>query len=371
MKNSQTKNTRAMRDQNPNRSEDLFDEDILSSSPKSRSVRSVSSHKKKKSLVIPTLILILAVAAASCLGVLYLNKKGGTSTRTAAAQLQTLENEAYTNYTDFINSAVTPEGVDEAAMNTLKTAAIEAYDRSRLDLAEAAAQGDVAAEGELAGITEVLAQPERVTKFKDFFSNLSNYPAAIINKAASGPAMVDFVLAYPEHVNDTGDQNATVATDNFQNLKTYDTRWAYVPYGNGLFVQTGVLPTAISEVFSYILQDGSLTPLKVAEFAREYGYDTEPIRADDTIFSGAALTYGVSMNPLMPYFTQINEALTLNDKVVIGLNEDTAPSYLVLTGVDENGNWIVENPLDGSDPTPTNPDDIIDSVSSAYAFWVE
>lgn len=43
-------------------------------------------------------------------------------------------------------------------------------------------------------------------------------------------------------------------------LKAADPRWGYLPFGNSLFAQSGAPETALSMVFSYLLEDPKYSP---------------------------------------------------------------------------------------------------------------
>lgn len=369
MKKMENKSARSGRSASEPRADDLFDESTPVQAQSGRRVsRSIKEKKKSRSMLLPTLILIAAIAIGSLAGVLYLNHKDSSlSAGSSLTALKTAIETEHNEYVEFINSATKPDDWSDEAMNTLREAALNAYDLSQLEQVDAAINGDSSAQAALKDVSEPAAQPEQVEKFRAMFTSLSSYPATIANLAAGNPDMIDFVLSYPENAGGEGDVNATIDTSSIQNLKTFDPRWAYVSYGDGMFVETGSAPVAISTLFSYLLQDGSLNPLQIANWAREYGYDTTPIREDSTIFSAAALTYGVTMNPLMPYRTQIDDALMAGDRVII----QTGDKFEVITGLDENGNWIIQNPKANSEPTAMDPNAIADTVESAYAFWVD
>ncbi|GEM_PF-2112541 len=353
--------------------EDDYEVDLLSRSSRSRKAQPAPAKPKKRkgSLVLPVLILVLAVTLTSLLAVVYLHHKSGMP---SSSVYQTAETEAMKQYDDFtalVNNAVKPDDWDEGAFNTMKQAALDAYDQSFLTTIEAAKNGDAAARDQLNATSEITVpeQPEKVRLFEQFFTDSSAWPGAIVNLAASDPSMVDFILAYPS-ANKDGNRDAQIATDALQDLKTANPDWGYMQYGNGLFVQTGGAPTAISEVFSWLLQDPTFNPVTVADFARQYEYDLTPARAGDSIFAGAALNWGIPMNPLPAYQTQIGDALAAGDIVILQQGDNENPHFLVATGVDENGMWIIQDPTSSAPASAVDPASIIDSITAAFAFWL-
>ena len=219
---------------------------------------------------------------------------------------------------------------------------------------------------------ETASEQPGIESWKALLSGQQNIPAEVMALLGKGdPAYVSFVVDYPTRSQEAiVEAPLSVSLDTIPDLKTYDPLWGYMPYANSVFADKGSAPTAISEVFSYLLKDPNLTPVAIGNWAKEYGYDLNPIsESGDSIFSGAALTWGVNLNPISPYQTLISDALTYGQPVILALGPNEAPSFVVLTGLDENGNWIVQNPASSQAPSAVNPDDMINQVIAAYAFY--
>lgn len=345
---------------------DLFGDDWKETS----SAHAAAQPQKRKRHILPALIFSLALILCSLLGVLFMATRDGTS---ELKSLKTLEQEQYDAYDQFINAASKPEGWDDQVFARFKQEALAAYDRTQLETIDAALAGDETAKAKLKSVKEASAQT-RLEPFRQLFANPQNYPVEVIALAASDPGQIDFVLAYPQHVNDSGkEENLSVDLSVLPDLKTTDPNWGYVTYGNGLMAQTGSAPAAIADVFSYLLKDPSITPLRLAREAMETSYAADPIPEgmDGSIFGNAALMYGVSMTPIPAYRTQIDEALDVGDIVVVATGSRENPQFLVIGSKDANGNWVVTNPASSQGPESVNPDSLKDSLISAYTFWVE
>ena len=55
--------------------------------------------------------------------------------------------------------------------------------------------------------------------------------------------------------------------------------------------------------------------------------------------------------------------------MIIATGTLESPTFYVLTGIEENGNWTAYNPSLTPSPLSLNPDEIVDSLIRAYAFW--
>lgn len=340
---------------------DLFEEESLSEDYRRRHPK--APKKKKKGIIV---IGVLCVILACCLGVLYFHFH---QTESKNDELKIAEQEQLQNYTTLINSASAPEGWDPAVFEQLKAQALNAYDQSVVQLFERADAGDEAAKDQVRLIETVSVQPA-ADKYRTLFSSLASYPAYAANILVNDPSMIDFVLDLPNHADGSAqDADLTESLDTVPDLKTADARWAYVPYGSGVIASDGSAPTAIAEVFSYLAKNPAITPYRVAEWARQYGYDVTPESENDSIFGGAALTWGVPMIPLMPYQQPIEDSLNYGNLIIYSTGEGAARKYYVITGRDENGNWMVQDPSSSAPATAIAPESIKDLIQSAYAFY--
>lgn len=108
---------------------------------------------------------------------------------------------------------------------------------------------------------------------------IDEYPYYLISKLLRNPEMKDFILNYPLHINDEVDNSEIDISSELANARNgipqfyqWDLRWGYVNYGSDVMGFTGCGPTCLSMVASALLNDTSLTPLKVAKFSMENGY---------------------------------------------------------------------------------------------------
>lgn len=344
---------------------DLFDEDLLSG--KKRSKRPDAPKKKKKKSKKGFIVLgVLCAVLAVCLGVLYFHLHQNTS---KTAKIRADETAQLDDYTTLINNAALPEGWDASAFDALKQQALNVYDKTNLNLFEAADAGDDQARTQIEALEAVSAQPA-ADKFKTLFSNLSAYPSYAAAMLAKDPALIDFVLDMPNHPDGSAqDVDLDVSLETVPDLKTFDAKWGYVPYGNGTVADQGSAAAAIADVFSYLTKNPAITPLRVANFAKEYGYDLQPETEKDSLFTASGLNWGINANPLMPYQGQIDAALDYGNLVIARIGAPDSNTYMVISGKDDNGNWIVLDPSSSKAAESVSPETIKDQIQSAFAFY--
>lgn len=109
--------------------------------------------------------------------------------------------------------------------------------------------------------------------------------------------MLDFVLDYPKkHKNaaakSIGDD---FVTGEIPALIQWDERWGYAPYGSETIIAvSGCGPTALSMVISGLLQDASITPAVVADYASSNGYLDENLDTKWELMTNGVEHFGLS-----------------------------------------------------------------------------
>lgn len=118
-------------------------------------------------------------------------------------------------------------------------------------------------------------QSADLPKLKRILKDPSRYPKSLLKALSKNSEMLDFVLDYPKkHKNaaakSIGDD---FVTGEIPALIQWDERWGYAPYGSETIIAvSGCGPTALSMVISGLLQDASITPAVVADYASSNGY---------------------------------------------------------------------------------------------------
>lgn len=345
----------------------IEEEPVQETRPAKREEKPRHNRSHKRSIVLPATILTLALVGTSLGASWYL---GQHSSGNAVGELYTLEQKQYNDYASSLNTLAKPEGWSDEAFANLKFAALQAYDQTQLNTLSQAMEGNLDAEAQAQSITEVSAQPG-IEAFKTLFSQPGSIPVNVVN-AAANPDLVDFVMAYPSSAG-IDPATAIVAGDittQMPDTKTFDPNWGYVDYGNGCFALNGAAPTVISDVFSFCLDDPTLTPYRVAQWANEADFALTPVRsADDNIVQAASMQFGVNMNPINNYASLITDQLTYGYPMIIITGSVEDPHFYALDTLDEAGNWVAFDPLSPASPVILNPEETAATLVKAYAFW--
>lgn len=106
------------------------------------------------------------------------------------------------------------------------------------------------------------------------------YPDYMVERMVTNPELRDFVLEYPNHMEEDEDVNIVSISirkdiDMAQGIPEFyqwDQRWGYRTYGSDLFAFTGCGPTCLSMVAVYLLGNDYMTPAWVAQFSMDNGY---------------------------------------------------------------------------------------------------
>lgn len=333
-----------------------------------RRVKKIKSAKARRKTWLTWILIIVIIAVIGVLAYLwYLMDHQNKTIDTANNQ----ETENYQDYTTLIESAKLPSGWNESTLKDLQKAALNAYDTSALTIYENAANGDKEAIKILETSAPSVTQPETVQEYEQLFKKLDSIPEDLAKMAASDPKSLKFVLNYDASAANTDGQEV-VLTENLEtipSLKAADARWGYIPFDDALFAQTGSAETALAMVFSSYLEDPAMTPALFAQFAKDYEYEGNPVRENDSIFSGAAYLYGINVSPMEGYPALITSSLEQGSVVIAGVKDGDQVDYIVIPSMDENGNWVVYDPLSSASSKTVAPDELRDQLVSAYAFF--
>lgn len=122
------------------------------------------------------------------------------------------------------------------------------------------------------------AQGEADPEIKSIYENAAVYPDYILQNLAINPEMKQYAADYPAKISTVFDGNFTIELEDPTTVPLflqYDERWGYADYGKSVIAITGCGPTCLSMAYTYLMQDGSMNPIKVADYSTEHGYMAE------------------------------------------------------------------------------------------------
>lgn len=132
--------------------------------------------------------------------------------------------------------------------------------------------------------TSTLSRENEARQEIETFANthnlsLGDYPEEVIETLVKNPETEEFVLNYPLKKGDYSKEDLDECLNKSQVplILQWDSRWGYYEYGSSVIGVTGCGPTCLSMVSIHLLQDAKLTPVYMADYAKQNGYYAEGI----------------------------------------------------------------------------------------------
>ena len=130
-------------------------------------------------------------------------------------------------------------------------------------------------------------------------------------------------------------------------LIQWDERWGYAPYGSETIIAvSGCGPTALSMVISGLLQDASITPAVVADYASSNGYLDENLDTKWELMTNGVEHFGISGSILGLDENAMINVLSVGCPIICSMGPGiftTTGHFIVLTGY-QDGAFAVHDP---------------------------
>ena len=127
----------------------------------------------------------------------------------------------------------------------------------------------------------------------------------------------------------------------------WDKRWGYTPYGEDMLAISGCGPTCLSMVCVHLLNDTSLNPRVIAQFSEENDFCAPGDGTKWTLISEGAVMLGLNVEEVYLDESNISQILESGNPIICAMGPGdftTEGHFIVLTGVDEDGQIIVNDP---------------------------
>lgn len=174
-------------------------------------------------------------------------------------------------------------------------------------------------------------------------------PESLIKLAERNPETVAFVDNYknadtdPEKI----DISSDVVAGEIPLFLQWDERWGYAYYGDDFFALTGCGPTCLSMVYCGLSENTDMNPYAVAKRAEAEGFYVEGSGSAWSMMTDLAKELGLTVNAVTFDETHIKKELQNGHPVICIMGPGdftTTGHFIVLTGVDEDGNVHVNDP---------------------------
>lgn len=193
---------------------------------------------------------------------------------------------------------------------------------------------------------------EAKQKIKNFANthnlSLRDYPDEIIETLEKNSETEEFVLNYPLKKGDYSKEDLDECLNQTQVplILQWDSRWGYYEYGSSVIGVTGCGPTCLSMVSIHLLQDSKLTPVYMADYAKENGYYAEGIGTAWDFMTYGARNLGLKVQEVTLDENVVTRHLRQGRLIICAMGPgDFTESghFIVLVGV-EDGKIRVNDP---------------------------
>ncbi len=174
------------------------------------------------------------------------------------------------------------------------------------------------------------------------------YPESLIALVERNPETKGFVLDYPKYKGlEEIDISKEVTKGEIPHFLQWDERWGYETYGSDFLAVTGCGPTSLSMVVCGLTGDTKWNPYEVAKMTEDNGYYVDGSGSSWELMSSGAEKLGLTVSSVIFDAEHIRATLESGQPIicVMGPGDFTdAGHFLVLTGVDQEGDIILQDP---------------------------
>lgn len=180
------------------------------------------------------------------------------------------------------------------------------------------------------------------------YENAAIYPDKLLQHLAVNSEMKQFALDYPAKVSIVFDGEFTVSVPQGEVplFLQFDEDWGYADYGTSLVAINGSGPACLSMAYTYLKQDGSMNPIKIADFSMENGYLGENNDTFWTLMTDGATSLGLTSEEVSVNKDKMTSALEDGKLLICSLESGdfTKTGGFILIHSYENGLFYVKDP---------------------------
>lgn len=179
--------------------------------------------------------------------------------------------------------------------------------------------------------------------------NVMEIPDALLELKDKYPETADFVNAYPWKKNKDFDMDVSgeVSMGRIPLFIQWDQRWGYKTYGSNFFAVNACGPTSLSMVVCGLTGNTEANPYQVAQYSEEMGYYIPGEGTSWDLMTKGAESYGLQVETVEPGYDTIVGALSGGKVLICSMwpgDFTTSGHFIVLTGLDEQGNIVLNDP---------------------------
>ena len=195
----------------------------------------------------------------------------------------------------------------------------------------------------------------------------------MLKLAATEPVARKFVRDWPERYSqDKGEPADATWEGVVPHFYQWDQRWGYTVYCNTTFAATGCCPTSMAMVVAALSGSSEVTPYDMGVLAQEWGYMDAYNGTDTGFVFVAADHFGLNCEQISTSVSSVTGALAAGQVLICNVGPGdftTGGHFIVLTGLDANGDIIVNDPYSAERSAKTwDPDNVMVQTKALFAF---
>lgn len=183
---------------------------------------------------------------------------------------------------------------------------------------------------------------------REIYDNYEAYPDNLMEALANNPEMADFASGYLDAPKEAqGGVTKEEKKEPYPLFLQWDSRWGYVPYGDGSCIGlAGCGPTCLSMAVYALTGDETATPDAIAAYSMENGYYIEGTGTAWALMEDVPPLYGLSVSHPGNGEGGFKRELDQGNVLICAMRPGdftTAGHFIVLYGYDETG-FLVNDP---------------------------
>ena len=172
----------------------------------------------------------------------------------------------------------------------------------------------------------------------------------LLKLAAVEPQARSFVRNWPEQYPSDQAESCSSNEDDraVPRLYQWDARWGYTLYCNTTFALTGCCPTSLAMVYQGLTGASDKSPYDMGVLANERGYMDSYNGTDTAFLTNCASELGLQCITISVSADSITSTLAAGQVIICNVGPGdftTGGHFIVLAGLDSNGNVVVNDPF--------------------------
>lgn len=189
------------------------------------------------------------------------------------------------------------------------------------------------------------------SEFKDvtkLYDDFENYPTNVLQLVVNNPETASFAADYltKSNISVVVNIDSYYTPGEIPHFLQWDEQWGYTQYGDNMMAVNGCGPTCLSMIVVGLTGNTNYNPANVAKLSEESGYYSETGTSWQMMTDGAA-KMGVTSNKIDLNAEVIKSELNSGHPIIASMlpgDFTKVGHFIVITGIDENGKLIVNDP---------------------------